>query len=64
MEHKLKVLMLEVEVLRQQGDPVPLNSYIKDEHWQHLLSLQSRSARKKYLLFLFKLSKTIENRKV
>ncbi|KAF7286145.1 hypothetical protein GWI33_007393 [Rhynchophorus ferrugineus] len=63
LEHKLKILMLEVEVLRQQGDLVPPNTFFKDEHWGHLLSLQTRTSRRKYLSFLFKLSKKKENEK-
>lgn len=64
LEHKLKVLMLEAEVLRQQGFLVPDESYMKDDMWQHLVELPTISSRKKYLEFLFKLSKKQEHRKI
>ncbi|XP_066146452.1 mitochondrial ribonuclease P protein 1 homolog [Euwallacea fornicatus] len=57
LEHKLKVIMLEVEVLRQSGKPVPDNDFITLEMWEYLLSLSSRSGRTKYLEFLFKVTK-------
>lgn len=64
LEHKLKVIKLEIEVLRQQGKLVPPEDYIKNEMWENLINLPSRSARIKYLVFLFKLSKTQEHRQV
>lgn len=64
LEHKLKVIKLEIEVLRQQGKLVPSDDYITNEMWENLLNLQSRSARMKYLVYLFKLSKTQEHRRV
>lgn len=64
LEHKLKVIKLEIEVLRQQGKLVPPDDYITNEMWEKLLNLPSRSARMKYLVFLFKLSKTQEHRRV
>lgn len=64
VERKLKVLLLEMEVLRQEGHLVPDLSVMKPEYWEELLNLNSRSGRRKYLQFLFKKSKTIENKKV
>lgn len=64
LEHKLKVLVLEAEVLRQDGKMVPDSSFFKPEHWKELLKLESRSARQKYLQYLFKTWKTIEHRNV
>lgn len=64
VEHKLKVLLLEIEVLRQEGHPVPDISFMKPEFFEELLNLKSRSKRQKFLHFLFKKSKIIENKKV
>lgn len=61
LEHKLKVIMLEAEVLRQEGHPIPPNEYMKVEMWEVLLNLPSRSQRKKYLEYLCKLSRKKEN---
>jgi len=62
LEHKLRVLILEAEVLRQEGKAVPQNSSIRTDNWKELLRLPSRSARKKYLEYLFKVEKKKENR--
>lgn len=56
--------MLEAEVLKQDGRKVPSMDYIKQHHWQELLQLGTRSARRKYLEFLFKTEKKKENRAV
>ncbi|XP_056636359.1 mitochondrial ribonuclease P protein 1 homolog isoform X1 [Diorhabda sublineata] len=60
-EHKLKVLMLEAEVMRQEGKAVPDHDFLKAAHWKEVLSLPSRSSRQKYLEHLFKVSKKKEN---
>ncbi|XP_065173367.1 mitochondrial ribonuclease P protein 1 homolog [Atheta coriaria] len=60
--HKLKVLLLETEVLRQEGKPVPSPAKMKVEHWKELLSKETRTGRRKYLDFLFKIEKIKENR--
>ncbi|KAF2897789.1 hypothetical protein ILUMI_08376 [Ignelater luminosus] len=62
LEHKLKVLILEMEVLRQEGKAIPNNSSMKSENWKELLNLSSKSARKKFLEFLFKVEKKKENK--
>ncbi|CAH1963657.1 unnamed protein product [Acanthoscelides obtectus] len=62
LEHKLKVILLEAEVMRQEGKSVPDNTYISESHWKELLSLPSRSARRRMYEYLFKLSKKKENR--
>ncbi|KAL1490251.1 hypothetical protein ABEB36_012978 [Hypothenemus hampei] len=62
LEHKLKVIMLETEVLRQEGAHVPPIETITPEMWKHLLDAPSRSARAKYLTFLFKVLKKKESR--
>lgn len=64
IEHKLQVIMLETEVLKQEGRKVPSISFIKHHHWQELLALNTRTARRKYLDFLFKVEKKKENEAV
>lgn len=64
VENKLRVLMLEVEVMKQDGRQAPDVSFVKKKHWECLLQLQSRNQRSKYLMYLFKTSKTEENKKV
>ncbi|KAF9801597.1 hypothetical protein SFRURICE_015091 [Spodoptera frugiperda] len=59
LEKKLRILMLEVEVMRQDGRHAPDN--IKKDHWQHLLSLPSKNQRASYLRYLFKTEKSREN---
>lgn len=64
LEHKLKVLELELDVMRQEGLRVPSVSDIPVNRWQELLTLSSRSARLKLYTFLFLRMKTKENDKV
>lgn len=64
LEHKLKVLILEVDVMRQEGKLVPEDQYLRDQDWKELLELPSLSARRRFLEFLFKISKKKENRQV
>ncbi|XP_067004068.1 mitochondrial ribonuclease P protein 1 homolog [Anabrus simplex] len=52
LEKRLKVLFLEVEVMRQEGDKVPANLNIN--HWKELINMATRSMRRKYLTFLWK----------
>lgn len=62
LEKKLRILMLEVEVMRQDGRYAPNSMNMR--HWQHLLDLTSRHQRSKYLTYLFKTEKSKENDKV
>lgn len=62
MEKKLRVLMLEAEVFRQEGKRAPDPSSLSDDKWEHLLGLGSRSARMKYYSFLWQVEKRDENR--
>lgn len=62
LEKKLRVLMLEVEVMRQDGRYAPESLQI--EHWRHLLNLSTRNQRSTYLTFLWKIEKKKENQKV
>lgn len=64
LEHKLKVLELELDVMRQEGLRVPLPSSIPADRWKELLSLSSRTARLKLYHFLFTREKAKENDKV
>ncbi|XP_047027197.1 mitochondrial ribonuclease P protein 1 homolog [Helicoverpa zea] len=59
LEKKLRILMLEVEVMRQDGRHAPDN--IKQDQWQHLLELTSKNQRASYLQYLFKTEKSREN---
>ncbi|KAL4712695.1 hypothetical protein ACJJTC_007992 [Scirpophaga incertulas] len=61
MEKKLRILMLEVEVMRQDGRLAP--NTIKTTQWEHLLQLGSRNQRNNYLLYLWKTEKSKENQK-
>lgn len=56
---KLKILMLEVEVMRQDGHAVP--SKLNTNQWKELLELPSRSRRRKYLQYMFKTEMKILN---
>lgn len=64
LEHKIKILELEIDVMRQEGLRVPLASQISVEHWKDILTLSSRSARMKFYSFLFLKMKAKENDKV
>lgn len=63
-EKKLKILALEVDVLRQEGRKAPDPALLKPQHWEYLLGLTSRSARKKYFQYLWQNEKKSENRVV
>lgn len=63
-EKKKQVLMLEVEVCRQEGRRAPDPTTIKAEQWEHILTLKSRSARWKYYAFLWQIEKRKEGAKV
>lgn len=62
LEKKLRILMLEVEVMRQDGRYAP--ERLKHDQWAHLVQLQSKSQRINYLRYLFKTEKSKENFKV
>lgn len=40
-EKRLKILMLEVDVLRQEGRKAPNPDLVKPDQWEHLLTLKS-----------------------
>ena len=62
IEKKLKILLLEAEVLRQSGGRVP--DKIDVEQWKELLELPTRSRRRKFMAYLFGVEKRKENKKL
>lgn len=62
LEHKLRVIILEADVMRQDGKCVPSTNYMNQNHWRELLALKTRTARSKYLSYLFKTQKKVENK--
>ncbi|XP_063990012.1 mitochondrial ribonuclease P protein 1 homolog [Diachasmimorpha longicaudata] len=55
-----KILHLEVDVHRQNGNPVP--DELRSRHWYELVLLESTNKRRKYLEFLFSLEKKKEHK--
>ena len=41
-ERKLKILALEIDVLRQEGKRAPDPNFLKKDHWDYMLALNSR----------------------
>ncbi|CAG4954647.1 unnamed protein product [Colias eurytheme] len=62
IEKKLRVLMLEVEVMRQDGRQAP--DVMDLRNWQYLMELPSRNQRANYLTYLWKNEKRKENVKM
>lgn len=52
IEKKLKILFLEVEIMRQEGGYVP--EVLNTNKWKDLLEMDTKSKRKRYLTFLRK----------
>lgn len=63
-DRKLKILKLEVSVLRQEGRKVPDPDLMKPAHWDHLMQLASKSARTKYYTFLWSIERKKESTQV
>lgn len=63
-ERKLKILQMEVSVLRQEGRRVPDPDRVKPDQWEQLLGLASKSARSKYYAFLWTIEMKRESEKV
>ncbi|CAK1540119.1 unnamed protein product [Leptosia nina] len=61
IEKKLRILMLEVEVIRQDGRTAP--DYLNVSQWENLLEYKSRNQRASYLTYLWKNEKNRENKK-
>lgn len=64
-EKRLKVLQLEVDIAHQEGRRVPALSFLQDHHWEHVLTLPTKSARIKYFAYLWQIEmkKESEQRK-
>lgn len=62
LQKKLRILMLEVEVMRQDGRQAPDSMQIN--HWKHLLEQPSKNQRSNYLKYLWKTEKSKQNEKV
>ncbi|XP_022229111.2 mitochondrial ribonuclease P protein 1 homolog [Drosophila obscura] len=60
-----KVLQLEADIAHQEGRRVPALDFFQDHHWDHVLSLPTKSARIKYYAFLWQINmkKEAEQRK-
>ncbi|KAH8279091.1 hypothetical protein KR026_001569 [Drosophila bipectinata] len=54
-EKRLKVLQLEADIAHQEGRRVPALEFFQDHHWEHVLTLPSKSARIKYFAFLWQI---------
>lgn len=63
-DRKLKILKLEVSVLRQEGRKVPDPDAMKPAHWDQLMQLTTKSARTKYYTFLWSIERKKESAQV
>lgn len=63
-ESRLALIKLELNSLRQDGFDVPDVEWIKKQHWQELLKLASKAARRSYYNFLHVTQKKQEMEKV
>lgn len=61
LEKKLRILMLEVDVMRQDGRCAP--DMMKESNWEYLLELPSKSQRLNYLKYLWKTEKSRQHAK-
>ncbi|KAI8038789.1 hypothetical protein M5D96_008697 [Drosophila gunungcola] len=64
-EKRLKVLQLEADIAHQEGRRVPALDFFQEHHWEHVLTLPTKSARIKYFAFLWQIEmkKESEQRK-
>lgn len=60
-EKRLKVIMLEMDICRQEGRRVPDPATVKPTQWEEILALSSRSARWRYYAFLWQIEKRKES---
>ncbi|XP_017054349.1 mitochondrial ribonuclease P protein 1 homolog [Drosophila ficusphila] len=54
-DKRLKVLQLEADIAHQEGRRVPAFEFFKDHHWEHVLTLPTKSARIKYYAYLWQI---------
>ncbi|CAO1432244.1 unnamed protein product [Diamesa hyperborea] len=60
-DKKIKILTLEIDVLRQEGRKAPDVTSLKPQHWEQILALETRSARRKFYQFLWQNEKKNES---
>lgn len=63
-EKLIKILTLEIDVMRHDGRKVPDPESMKPQHWEQVLSLNSKSARQKYYTFLWTNEKKKESAQI
>lgn len=63
-EKRLKVIMLEMDVCRQEGRRVPDPATVKPKQWEEILAMPSRSARWRYYAFLWQIEKRKESEQI
>lgn len=61
-DKRFKVLQLEVDIANQEGRRVPSLDFFKEHHWEHVLTLSSKSARMKYYNFLWQIEMKKESK--
>ncbi|XP_030380963.1 uncharacterized protein LOC115628828 [Scaptodrosophila lebanonensis] len=62
-EKRLKVLQLEADIAHQEGRRVPQLGFFQDHHWEHVLTLPTKSARIKYYGYLWQIEMKKESEK-
>lgn len=63
-DRKLKLIQLEISLVRDRGGRAPDVNFIKKYHWDELLTLKTTTARHKLYSYLFLAEKTKENKVV
>ncbi|XP_077299685.1 tRNA methyltransferase roswell [Arctopsyche grandis] len=63
-ENKMRVLILELQIMKEDGRMAPDINFLKKKQWEYLIDLPTTNGRYKYLGFLFKISKSEENDKM
>ncbi|CRL07029.1 CLUMA_CG019968, isoform A [Clunio marinus] len=63
-EKKIKIFELEIDILRQEGRRTPELENIKSHNWDHILSLETKSARRRYYSFMWENQMREQNDKI
>jgi len=63
-DNRVKLIMLELENLRDEGRDMPDVSFIKKQHWKELLTLSGQRARQKFYHYLYTSQRKKETEKV